>query len=73
MTAHVQVQLQFNTLFPYPMVPHGGWTLKADSTYRRGARTMTRRERSRGQAMVEFALVIPVFILLMVGCSTSGG
>jgi Flp pilus assembly protein TadG len=28
---------------------------------------MTRREKSRGQAMVEFALVIPVFILLMVG------
>jgi hypothetical protein len=28
---------------------------------------MTRRDRSRGQAMVEFALVIPVFILLMVG------
>jgi Flp pilus assembly protein TadG len=32
-TAHVHVQLQFNTLFPYPMVPHNGWTLKADSTY----------------------------------------
>ena len=28
---------------------------------------MTRSDRSRGQAMVEFALVIPVFILLMVG------
>jgi TadE-like protein len=28
---------------------------------------MTRADRSRGQAMVEFALVIPVFILLMVG------
>lgn len=28
---------------------------------------MTRHERPRGQAMVEFALVIPVFILLMVG------
>ena len=27
---------------------------------------MTRHDRSRGQAMVEFALVIPVFILLMV-------
>jgi len=28
---------------------------------------MTRSDRSRGQAMVEFALVIPIFILLMVG------
>lgn len=28
---------------------------------------MTRHDRPRGQAMVEFALVIPVFILLMVG------
>ncbi len=28
---------------------------------------MTRRDKPRGQAMVEFALVIPVFILLMVG------
>ena len=28
---------------------------------------MTRHEKPRGQAMVEFALVIPVFILLMVG------
>jgi Flp pilus assembly protein TadG len=27
---------------------------------------MTRQDRSRGQAMVEFALVIPIFILLMV-------
>jgi Flp pilus assembly protein TadG len=27
---------------------------------------MTKRDRTRGQAMVEFALVIPVFILLMV-------
>jgi Flp pilus assembly protein TadG len=32
-TAHVHVTLAFNTLFPYPFVPHGGWTLKADSTY----------------------------------------
>ena len=59
--------LPFNTLFPYPFVPHDGWTLTADSTYRRGARTMTRRDKPRGQAMVEFALVIPVFILLLVG------
>jgi hypothetical protein len=28
---------------------------------------MTRRSKSRGQAMVEFALVFPIFILLMVG------
>jgi Flp pilus assembly protein TadG len=28
---------------------------------------MTRHDKPRGQAMVEFALVIPVFILLMVG------
>ena len=28
---------------------------------------MTRHEKPRGQAMVEFALVIPVFILLMIG------
>jgi Flp pilus assembly protein TadG len=28
---------------------------------------MTKRHKPRGQAMVEFALVIPVFILLMVG------
>ena len=32
-TVHVHVQVQFNTLFPYPMVPHNGWTLQADSTY----------------------------------------
>ena len=32
-TAHVHVALAFNTLFPYPFVPHGGWTLKADATY----------------------------------------
>ena len=32
-TAHVHVTLAFNTLFPYPFVPHDGWTLKADSTY----------------------------------------
>ena len=28
---------------------------------------MTRHDKTRGQAMVEFALVIPIFILLMVG------
>ena len=32
-TAHVRVRLPFNTLFPYPFVPHGGWTLTADATY----------------------------------------
>ena len=33
---------------------------------------MTRRDRSRGQAMVEFALVIPVFILLLYNVLTTG-
>ena len=32
-TAHIRVHLNFNTLFPYPFVPHDGWTLKADATY----------------------------------------
>ena len=32
-TAHVRVTLPFNTLFPYPFVPHDGWTLAADATY----------------------------------------
>jgi Flp pilus assembly protein TadG len=32
-TAHVRVTLPFNTLFPYPFVPHGGWTLSSDATY----------------------------------------
>ena len=32
-TAHVRVTLPFNTLFPYPFVPHGGWILNSDSTY----------------------------------------
>lgn len=32
-TAHVHVTLPFNTLFPYPFVPHDGWTLTSDSTY----------------------------------------
>jgi Flp pilus assembly protein TadG len=32
-TAHVRVRLAFNTLFPYPFVPHDGWTLTADATY----------------------------------------
>ena len=32
-TVHVHVTLTFNTLFPYPFVPHDGWTLKGDATY----------------------------------------
>jgi Flp pilus assembly protein TadG len=32
-TGHVRVRLPFNTLFPYPFVPHGGWTLTSDATY----------------------------------------
>jgi Flp pilus assembly protein TadG len=32
-TVHVRVTLPFNTLFPYPFVPHDGWTLTADATY----------------------------------------
>jgi Flp pilus assembly protein TadG len=32
-SVHVQATLPFNTLFPYPLLPHDGWTLKADSTY----------------------------------------
>jgi Flp pilus assembly protein TadG len=32
-TVHIRAQLLFNTLFPYPFVPQGGWTLAADATY----------------------------------------
>jgi len=32
-TAHVRVTLPFNTLFPYPFVPHDGWILTTDTTY----------------------------------------
>jgi len=32
-TAHVRTQLVFTTLFPYPLLPSGGWTLTADATY----------------------------------------
>lgn len=32
-TVHVRVTLQFQTLFPYPLLPHDGWTLSADNTY----------------------------------------
>jgi Flp pilus assembly protein TadG len=32
-SVHVTATLPFNTLFPYPFLPHDGWTLQADSTY----------------------------------------
>lgn len=32
-TANVRVTFPFNTLFPYPFVPHDGWTLTSDVTY----------------------------------------
>jgi hypothetical protein len=32
-SVHVHASLPFNTLFPYPFIPHDGWTLSADSTY----------------------------------------
>lgn len=32
-TAHVRAILAFDTLFPYPFLPNGGWTLSADATY----------------------------------------
>jgi Flp pilus assembly protein TadG len=32
-TVHVHVTLPFNTLFPYPFIPHGGWTLTTDAHY----------------------------------------
>jgi Flp pilus assembly protein TadG len=32
-SVHVHATLPFNTLFPYPFIPHDGWTLQADSTY----------------------------------------
>jgi Flp pilus assembly protein TadG len=32
-TAHVTVRLSFQTLFPYPFLPHGAVTLTADRTY----------------------------------------
>jgi Flp pilus assembly protein TadG len=32
-TAHVKVTLEFNTLFPYPLIPNGGWTLTSEATY----------------------------------------
>jgi Flp pilus assembly protein TadG len=32
-SVHVHASLAFNTLVPYPFLPHDGWTLQADSTY----------------------------------------
>jgi Flp pilus assembly protein TadG len=32
-TVYVRVTLPFNTLFPYPFLPYGGWTLSADAHY----------------------------------------
>jgi Flp pilus assembly protein TadG len=32
-TAHVQASVGFDTLFPYPFLPAGGWTLSADEAY----------------------------------------
>jgi len=32
-SVHVHAALPFNTLVPYPFLPHDGWTLQADSTY----------------------------------------
>jgi Flp pilus assembly protein TadG len=32
-TAHVHATLPFDTLFPYPFLPDGAWTLSADATY----------------------------------------
>jgi len=32
-SVHVHASLAFNTLAPYPFLPHDGWTLQADSTY----------------------------------------
>jgi len=32
-SAHVRTTIPFDTLFPYPFLPEGGWTLTADATY----------------------------------------
>jgi Flp pilus assembly protein TadG len=32
-TAQVRVTLLFNTIVPWPFVPHDGWTLTGDATY----------------------------------------
>jgi Flp pilus assembly protein TadG len=32
-SVHVHATLPFNTLVPWPFLPHDGWTLAADATY----------------------------------------
>lgn len=32
-TAHVRATVEFDTFFPYPFLPNGGWTLSAESRY----------------------------------------
>jgi len=32
-TVHIRTRLVFQTLFPYPFLPSGGWTLTSDATY----------------------------------------
>jgi Flp pilus assembly protein TadG len=32
-SVHVRATLPFNTVVPYPFIPHDGWTLTADTTY----------------------------------------
>jgi Flp pilus assembly protein TadG len=32
-SVHVHATLPFNTLVPWPLLPHDGWTLAADATY----------------------------------------
>jgi Flp pilus assembly protein TadG len=32
-TTHIRTTLQFHTLLPYPFLPHGTWTMTANSTY----------------------------------------
>jgi Flp pilus assembly protein TadG len=32
-SAQVHASIQFDTLFPYPFIPEGGWTLGADVSY----------------------------------------
>jgi Flp pilus assembly protein TadG len=32
-SVHVHATLPFNTVVPYPFLPHNAWTLTADSTY----------------------------------------
>jgi Flp pilus assembly protein TadG len=32
-TVHIRTRLNFSTLMPYPFLPHGTWTMTANSTY----------------------------------------